>query len=297
LQLKPAKWFEFNYIHAWLNSNVVDSNRSYYNGDTYRAVYRNKFMAANMFTFIPWKGLNLSLGNSIVYADDGVQPVFLIPFMFFNSADATGSSYDNDAGQNSQIFIDISSRQIKHLNLYVTLFIDELMMSRVTDPGSLNWTSWKAGFKLTDFPFRNVSVTGEWTKTNPITYKHYIATTTFASNDYCMGHYLRDNSREIYAAISFKPFRGITFNLDYVLAQHGDEYPDDRSYDYDLLRFMQNKTWQQQSVGLSARYEFINNGYFFMRYLYSQQEGEKIYLPEFMNGNTQSFSTGLNIGF
>ena len=297
LHINPVKWFDFNYIHAWLNSNVIDSSRSYYSGNVYRVIYRNKFMAANMFTVTPWRGLNLSLGNSIIYSDNGVQPVFLIPFLFYNSVDATESSYDNDAGQNSQFFIDISSRQIRHLSMYVTLFIDELMMSRVFDPNTLNWTSWKVGFKLSDFPFRNVSLTGEWTKTNPITYKHYISTTTFASNDYTMGHYLRDNSMEIYGALSFKPYRGLTFNLDYVLAMHGDEYPDDRSYNYDILRFMQNKTWQQQSVGLSARYEFVNNGYFFIRYLYSNQEYETSYVPAIMAGKTQSISVGLNIGF
>jgi hypothetical protein len=297
LHINPVKWFDFNYVHAWLNSDVIDSSRSYYNGTTYRAVYRNKFYAANMFTFIPWRGLNLSVGNSIVYSDDGVQPAFLIPFMFFNSVDATGSSYENDAGQNSQIFIDISSRQINHLNVYVTLFIDELKMSRVNDPGALNWTSWKAGFRLSDFPLRNVSLTGEWTKTNPITYKHYIATTTFASNNYCMGHYLRDNSMEIFASLSWKPLRGVLLGIDYTYAVHGDDYPDDRSYSYDQLEFIKNKTWQVQSAGLTARYEFISNGYFLLRYQHSSQEGDAGYQPDFMHGVTDTFSLGLNVGF
>jgi hypothetical protein len=297
LHLNPAKWFDFNYFHAWLNSEVIDSSRSYYSGGAYREVYRNKFMAANLFTFIPWRGLNLSFGNSIVYSDNGVQPVFLIPFMFFNSVDATSSSYSNNAGQNSQMFVDLNSRQIKHLNLYVTLFIDELKVSRITDPGLLNWTSWKAGFRLSDLPFQNVAFTAEWTKTNPITYKHYIATTTYASNNYCMGHYLRDNSMEIYLALAWKPLRGVFLNLAYTLAQHGDEYIDDRSYYYDVLRFMKNKTWQSESLEFTARYEFVNNGYLFLRYLNASQEGDIGYQPEFMHGKTNNLSIGMNLGF
>lgn len=296
LHLNPAKWFDFNYIHAWLNSEVVDSNNSYYSGGFYREVYRNKFLAANMFTFIPWKGLNLSFGNSIVYSDNGVQPVFLIPFMFFNSVDATNSSINNNAGQNSQLFFDVSSRQIRHLHVWVSLFIDELKISRVLDPETLNWTSWKAGFRLNDMPLQNVALTAEWTKTNPITYKHYISTTTFSSNNYCMGHYLRDNSMEIYLALSWKPLRGIFLNLAYTLAQHGDEYPDDRSYSYDLLRFMKNKIWQNESLEFTARYEFINNGYFYIRYIKSIQEGDMSYQPEIMVGNTNNFNVGINIG-
>ena len=57
LQLKPAKWFTFNYIHGWLNSMVVDSTNSYWltnsYGTDYREVYHKKFIAANMFTFTP----------------------------------------------------------------------------------------------------------------------------------------------------------------------------------------------------------------------------------------------------
>ena len=297
LHLKPAKWIDFTYIHGWLNSNVIDSSRSYYDGDRYRIIYRNKYIAANMFTFIPWRGLNLSFGNSIIYSDDNIQPAFLIPFMFFNSIDATNSNINNEAGQNSQIFFDVSSRQIKYLHLWVTLFIDELKVSRIFDPDAFNWTSWKIGFRLNDFPIQNLSLTGEWTKTNPITYKHYIQTTTFTSNNYCMGNYLRDNSQEIYIAIGYKPLRGLHFNLSYTLAQHGDDYPDDRSYDYSTLRFMKNKTWQNSEIALSARYEYTNNSYFFLQYLNSQREGDVKYQPEFMHGNTNSIVAGVNIGF
>jgi len=297
LHLKPAKWVDFTYIHGWLNSNVIDSTRSYYDGDRYRVIYRNKYIAANMFTFIPWRGLNISFGNSIVYSDDNIQPVFLIPFLFFNSVDATNSDVNNDAGQNSQIFFDISSRQIKYLHLWITLFIDELKVSRIFDPDSFNWTSWKIGFRLSDFPLQNLSLTGEWTKTNPITYKHYIKTTTFSSNDFCLGNYLRDNSQEIYIALGYKPLRGLHFSLSYAFAQHGDDYPDDRSYDYSTLQFMKNKTWQNSEIAFSARYEYTANSYFFLQYLNSRRQGNVGYQPEFMHGKTNTFVAGVNIGF
>ena len=66
LYMNPVKWFKFNYIHGWLVSEVIDSSRSYYtSSNVYRGVYHSKFLAANMFTFIPFKGLDLSFGNSI----------------------------------------------------------------------------------------------------------------------------------------------------------------------------------------------------------------------------------------
>src|ERR1035437_9827410 len=67
LHLKPAKWFEMQYFHGWLVSDVLDSTRYYVdnvNAKQYRMA--NKFIAANMFTFTPISNLNLSIGNSII---------------------------------------------------------------------------------------------------------------------------------------------------------------------------------------------------------------------------------------
>jgi len=296
LHLNPVKWFDFNYFHGWLSSGVIDSTRSYFVGDDYRVIYQNKFIAANMFTFIPFRGLNLSFGNSVIYSDINVYPAYLIPFMFFNAVDANRAGYSNDAGSNSQLFFDISSRQIKYLHLWVTLFIDELKVDRILDPDQLNWTSWKAGFRLSDFPVQNLSLTGEWTKTNPITYKHYIPSTTFASNDYCMGHYLRDNSMEIYVALEYKPLRGLHFNLAYTYGVHGDEYVDDRSYDYSTLRFIENKTWQENTISCRAQYEYVSNGFLFIEYMNSQRKGDLRYQPAYMHGSTNTFLFGATLG-
>jgi len=300
LHIKPVKWLDFNYIHGWLYSNVIDSSRSYYTpDDDYRIVYRNKYIATNMFTVTPFRNLNISFGNSIIYSDINVHPVYLIPFMFFNAVDASKNAYSNDAGSNSQLFFDISSRQIRHLHLYVTFFIDELKMSRVTDPDLYNFTSWKAGLRVSDFPFNNVSFTFEWTKTNPLTYQHYIPATTFASSNYCLGHYLRDNSYEYYVALGFKPIRGLALQASYTLAAHGDDY----QYSYnqgqqvDALPYMKNKTWQNSEIAVSARYEYTANAYFFLEYLNSARTGDVQYQPVFMHGKTNTLVAGVNIGF
>ncbi|MCX6306294.1 MAG: hypothetical protein NT040_15120 [Bacteroidetes bacterium] len=299
LHLNPVKWFDFNYIHGWLNSNVIDSSRSYYSGDIYRQIYRNKYIAANMFTFIPWRGLNLSFGNSIIYSDISVNPVYLIPFLFYNSVDATKNNYVDYAGSNSQLFFNFSSRQIRHLNLFISLYIDEWKMSRMMKKDQHNFTSLKAGFRLSDFPLQNVSFTAEYTRTQPMTYDHYLPTTTFASNDYALGNYLRENSQEIYLAISFHPLRGLLINSSYTIARHGDDFPYriDAGYVNDQVPFLKNITWQNHSFELSARYEFVSNGYFFVRYLNSDREGDTRYQPAVMNGRTNTLMTGINFGF
>ena len=114
LQLTPCKWFQFDYFHAWLVSNVLDSTYYYLenttNGNASLKNYRpyNKFMAANMFTFTPIKHLSISLGNSIVYAEQSLQVAYLIPIAFYKSLDHLLTKGVRTQNQNSQVFASIS---------------------------------------------------------------------------------------------------------------------------------------------------------------------------------------------
>jgi len=50
LDLNLTKWLSFNYFHGWLNSDIVDSNRSYNTPSGYRNIYIDKFIANHSFT-------------------------------------------------------------------------------------------------------------------------------------------------------------------------------------------------------------------------------------------------------
>jgi hypothetical protein len=149
LHLHPAKWLEFHYHHGWLVSQAIDSAASIFpSSGPRRTIQRKKYIAANMFTVKPFQRLHFSFGNSIVYGDMDVHPAYLIPFAFYKSFVHTihkGSSYQNNA-----LFVNISSRQIKHLHVYATYFVDEFSIKRVTDPERHNFTSFKGGLSVTD---------------------------------------------------------------------------------------------------------------------------------------------------
>jgi hypothetical protein len=302
LRMKPAKWFELNYFHGWLVSMVVDTARSYYSSTPPREVYRPKYVAANMMTFTPWKRLNISIGNSIIYSDMNVHPAYFIPVMFYKSIDHTlNQGIDN---QNSQMYLDISSRQIKHLHLYGTVFVYELKFDRITNDSTHNFWSTKIGAKVSNFLIDNFSLTIEYSMSMPITYQHRVPTLTFESNYYNMGYYLRDNSQEIYISAQYKLLRGLHFKAYYMLAQHGPDYlydinnPDDR---VDSHSFMERVTWQNQTFSLNANYEFISNSYLFIEFLFSDISGDEEqvekYTPEFFRGNLTTISAGFNFGF
>jgi hypothetical protein len=310
LQLTPIRWFEFNYFHGWLVSEVVDSTHSYWDGDKYRVVFYPKYIAANMFTFRPVRHLEISVGNSIVYSDMNVHLAYLIPFLFYKSVDHTLNATYNygQAGQNSQLFLDISSRNIKNLHLFLSLFVDEFSMSRVTDPDRYNFLSWKGGFRLSNWPVHNLILTGEYTYTFPMVYQHNIATTTFETNQFNLGHYLRDNSQEIYFALQFKPVRGLSVDLSYDLGLHYNNYDYATSTDVDSKPVMQDLTWRSGQLALLGRYEFLNNAYVFAGVTLGNVEGFNVddelpqyyldkYTPAIFQGETTTIRAGFNIGF
>ena len=298
LHLTPVKWFEFNYFHGWLNSMVVDSARSYWvtnsYGTRYRELYHKKNIASNMFTFIPFKNLYLSAGNSIVYSDENANPAYLIPLFFYKSVDHSLSA--GIVNMNSQMFFDISSRQIKNVHLYATWFIDELSVSRFTKKDQWNFFSYKAGIRLTDLPFSNLSFTTEFTYTYPLTYQHNVPTLTFENTGYNLGYYLRDNSREWYIAFDYHPLRTLDINLSYIDAIRGPDYTalgTNRLGNPPLA----SVEWHNTSYGIKASYQVINDLYTWFAFTYSYIRGDEEWSPEYFLGKKSTLNMGVTFGF
>jgi hypothetical protein len=311
LSLKPAKWFEFNYIHGWLNSEVIDSNRSYNSGSSFRTVFRDKYIAANLFTFTPFKRLNVSVGNSIVYSDVSIQAAYLIPVLFYKSVDHTlNSTYQyGDAGQNSQMFMSISSRQIKNINIFTSLYIDELSLKNMFDNQKhSNFLSFKIGGSVTDFYFKNITIIAEYTRTNPMAYQHFLPATTFENNHFSLGHYLKDNAQEVYLSAIYKPIRGMSLQASWTQAKKGNIYQYGDIGIFGGLPFIKDVIWENNTLALKATYELFLNTILFVEAINSNIKGyavdgksEQYYLdlftPKSFQGNQIIVNTGLAIGF
>ena len=322
LHLKPTKWFEMQYFHGWLVSDIIDSTR-YYMDNLGAKHYRmkNKFIAANMFTFTPVEKLNLSIGNSIIYAEDNVQPGYFIPIAFYKSIDHTLTKGLNLENQNSQVFLNFSSRNIKHLHLFTSVYADEISWGRFAPKSEQrNPISYKIGADVSNFPIENLSVIAEFTNTNIINYKHSIPALTWASNGYNLGNYLGDNSREIYLAMRYKPIRGLDLNLSYINAKHGNEYNyvrDGHAVDKIISQpSLGDITWSNKTVTFNAQYEVFSHAYAIVNVAYSNIQGYNVtstpivgevrktaqgyldlFTPDFLQGKNTTVTIGFSLGF
>lgn len=306
LHLQPVRWFDFNYIHGWLVSDVIDSTRTYSIGLSNRIHFHPKFVAANLFTFRPWKQFQASIGNSIVYSDQNVHPAYLIPFFFYKTIDhSLTSAGSNFLGQNSQLFFNISSRNIKNVHLYTSLFVDEIALNRAFNKDRhSNFISLKAGVRMSNLFVSDLFLTAEYTRTHPIVYRHYLTTADFKSNSYNLGHYLGDNAQEIYLAAGYKPLARLKIEISYTLAQKGAEYPY-TGISYDPLGnglgkpFLDRVYWKNTDLGFKARYQVINDAWVFAGINQTESSGinaQRYTMPNF-TGKQTTFQVGANIGF
>lgn len=282
LNLRPCRWFEFNYFHAWLVSNVLDSTRYYsevYGEGETKINYRpyNKFMAANMFTFRPLKQLEFSFGNSVVYAENNIQAAYLIPIAFYKSLDHLLTKGVNSENQNSQVFATISVRPVEHLHLYTSLYIDEFKGNRLkkSNPQN-NPMSYLVGFNWSGWPLRGLSLKGEFMRSYIATYNHSIAVLDYTSNSYNMGHYMGGNAQSIFAEIAYRPVRGLSLKINYTCdtkynlydyirggdPNKRDEYGNREGIGQIIsYKPFADRIWQNDQFGFLATYEIFNNCY------------------------------------
>jgi len=305
LHLKPVEWFEFNYLHGWLVSEVVDSSQSYnYNG-IQRNVFHKKYIAANMFTFIPWKRFNFSIGNSVIYSDQNLNPAYFIPVFFYKSVDHTYNGNTNSAGQNSMMFFDISSRLIKGTHMYYSMFIDVLSFKTIfnEDEHANHW-SMLGGIKYSNI-LPNLSLAIEYIRNHPLVYKNDNLTTLYNSNWYNLGHYLGDNAQEIYGEIDYKPFRTLLVKVWYSRAQKGPDFEYNRSKDQITGEwlvlgndFLESTLWDRQLIGCKIQYQVLNDIFVFVEAEKQDMIKElNRYNSKYYYGNLTTYSFGLSMGF
>lgn len=310
LQLTPCKWFQFDYFHAWLVSNVIDS--TYYYAENYKEGvtkynYRpaNKFMAANMFTFMPCKYIQFGFGNSIVYAERNVQGAYFIPIAFYKSLDHLLTKGMSTENQNSQAFATITVRPTDHLRLYGSFFLDEFKLARLKKSNpQKNPISYLVGFNWSGWPVKGLALRGEFMRSYIATYVHSIAVLDYTSNSYQMGHYMGANAQSIWLQLSYRPTRSLRLTLDYT---RDTKYT---AYDYirgDIKNIIsqtpfKNAIWKNDEISFRAVYEVFNNCYAHIDMAYNYARAGKaedldLYSPVYLQGKNLTMSCGLSFGF
>ena len=285
IELKPVDWFQFNYFHAWLSSNVIDSvNLAAYK----RNIFIDKYFAWHALIVTPMKGLDISLGESVVYSNK-LELVYLMPFMFYYLADEFISNRQNKPGDaNQQIFLTLSSKNhLSNTHLYGTLFIDELTIPGVNgslfiNPNNAGFDSertrtqlgYTLGFSITDLPIENLTITSEYTRLNPYVYGHHDPSETYENSSYAMGHWMGHNSDLFYLDFNYRFFRGFQTNIWGAYIRKGSS-DFDGQYNGAQPEFLFGLKNYFNYFGMNLKYELIHELNFEMNFKASKISREQ----------------------
>jgi hypothetical protein len=225
---QPLSWLRFNYTHAWLQSYVLDPQRSYpipplY--DSLRQVDIPKFMASHSFDFTLTSGLNLAVGESIIYTDK-LNIGYLIPVLFFKAVDNFNGSRAITRGYNGHFFFQLSSRnQIKNTHLYATLFIDEIKLGSIFDEvKKRNQLGYTVGGSLTDpGGLSYLTIGAEYTRIRPFVYRNFLPGQSYTNADFLLGDWMGNNADRVTGFIKYTPLPKLKLTMRYSHIRKGGQ--------------------------------------------------------------------------
>ncbi len=292
---QPFKWLAFNYTHAWLNSNIIDSNASYRTGTggvsgDIRILFVQKFLATHTLLFKPTKGLDIAIGESVVYSDQ-LDLGFLIPINIFKIYDNNRSNYLINAGSNSQFFLQVSSRNhLKNTHLYGSLFIDELRVSEIFNPAKArNQIGYTFGGSVTDLFLHYLTIGAEYTRVNPFVYSNLLPAQFYTQYNSPLGDWMGNNFDRQTIFLKYNPIAKLKTYLRYQSIRKGGPGTIAQQYIAEpqppfLFDYQKKRT----DIFVQLSYEMINNLYFTGSYQYLKQE---------LANGVQSKNNTLQVGF
>lgn len=298
LDLQPTNWLAFNYFHGWLRSDVVDSTRIHptlIDGQN-SVQFRPKFLASHTLVLTPLKGLDVSIGESVVY-DNQLEFLYLIPIMFFRLADHYLSGRRNDAGSNAQIFFSVNSRNhIRKTNLFAEFFIDDLSVPNIFNPDKqVNHFGYTFGASTADVLINNLSLRGEYTRINPFVYRHFIPTQLYTNASYVMGHWMAHNGDQLYGELNYRFLRGLQATAWARHIRKGEDGEVVDQYTFPHKPFLFGLNTNYTNWGIDLKYEVTHEMFLRARFRHLN-ESEEQEAGGFIDTSRNEFSFSLYYG-
>jgi hypothetical protein len=265
LNYQPSTWLKFNYMHAWLESGVLDTRATYdLNNKVYGGVrqqYLPKFFAAHSVEIAPLKGLKLNLGESIMYSEN-LQLAYMLPITFFKAFDNQKFADNILSGSNGQFFFGFSSRnQLRNTHLYGQWMIDEIRLGSAFDAGqSRNQLGYQLGASVTDLFLHYLTFNAEYTRLNPFMYRNFIAAQNYSNANYSLGDWMGANADRIYFSAKYHPKANLSVEaFAFMMRKNGQGSIESQYFAVPQPKFGFDPQYKRNRFGLNAQYELWNN--------------------------------------
>lgn len=287
-------FMNFSYFHAKLNgaiSYLPDSitNGSFNIGEKYLGYHRLNFDISKYFNF--------SLGEFIIYGDRSPDLAYINPFNFYKSAEHSGRDRDN-----SMLFLDISSKPFNGTKLYSTLLVDDIKFSTIGTGWYGNQTILNAGLYTNIlYYYLPLEITLEYQRVEPYVFTHRLIRNNFTNSGYTLNRNALPNSELMFTELRYTITNRSYASFDFTYRIHGANYLNDdgtivntggdinlghRTFDNEVVKFLDGDLEYERILGSTFYYEFYNNLLMTLRLNYINE-----YLQNSKSENLESFLT------
>lgn len=303
IELKPVKWLRFYYTFGWVHSGIIDSSSiitfstTADNLGTFEQ-FINKYHVANMLTVSPWDFVDISFGNSIIFAGN-FRPEMMLPFNFFKYMDRDVGKKSQQDG-NGQLFFDVAVRYPQKYKFYTTFFLDVTEIRNILEGDFWNtWFGFTVGGKRVGLLLDDLDLTLEYTRVNPWVYEHKLELTNYKHLNYSLGHWIGQNADQFRIQLNYQFIRRLRTELYFESFRKGTlgDVLSEAYRDKEVEPFLYGEIRKETKVGLNVSYEPIHELFLRLNYRYSNISDEMEFrTPEFMLGSNHSFGISVIYG-
>lgn len=207
--------FSFNY--GIINySSIFASTVGEFN--TNRDLRYTKFFTANRLRLSFENLFDVGIGETII-SSEGIQLGYVNPLIFYKFVEMSLQDRDNGT-----IFFDMQTHFLKDLELQGTFFLDENILSNLSDMSkSTNKTAYQLGFFWYEpGGLKNLALIFEYTKIRPYVYTHFDPKNTYTAFGIIIGHPVGPNADQIFTKLTYNLTDRINFKLEYRHIRKGE---------------------------------------------------------------------------
>lgn len=276
-------FLKFNFEYGIIRfSSVFASTAGEYNIN--RDLRYTKYFTANRLRLSFENLFDAGIGESII-SSRGIELGYLNPMIFYKFVEMSLQDRDNGT-----VFFDLQTHFMKDLELQGTFFLDENILSNLSDmTKTSNKTAYQLGMYLYEpAGLKNLSFIFEYTKIRPFVYTHFDPENTYTSFGVIMGHPIGPNADQLFFKLNYNFNEKVSMNLQYQKVRKGqnvynekgelvknvggDVYQAVRTVDSDQSYFLDGVRINYDDVKFNLRYEPVKNYVFDFNFAYNFEE-------------------------
>jgi hypothetical protein len=160
----------------------------------------------------------------MVYSGRGIDLAYMSPVNFYKFIEMSIQDRDN-----GNLYFDLQTKFLKDIELQGTFFLDENILSNLSDlERYTNKTAYQVGaFWYEPFSVNDLSLIVEYTKIRPFVYTHINIENNYTAFGALLGHRIGPNADELMLRANYNVNEKIRLGLEYRYSRKGNNVYDD----------------------------------------------------------------------